>query len=115
AKLKPIKLERPIRNTPSFDEFKAIVTSIRQQQFSDTAKESADFVEFLGLAGLGQAEAASLTWGDIDWKANTITTFRHKTKTGFQIPIYPQVRPLLERRLQASEGAGGANHFSVDD
>jgi integrase len=113
AKLKPIKLERPIRKTPSFDEFKAIVTSIRQQQFSDTAEESADYVEFLGLAGLGQAEAASLTWGDINWKANTITTFRHKTKTGFQIPIYPQVRPLLERRFAASNGAADEKVFSV--
>jgi integrase len=99
AKLKPVKLDRPIRKTPSFEEFKAIVASIREQKFNGHhASESADFVEFLGLAGLGQAEAASLTFGDIDWKANTITTFRHKTKTGFQIPIYPQVRPLLERR-----------------
>jgi integrase len=113
AKIKKSKLEKPIRKTPSFEEFKAIVASIREQQFSDTAEESADFVEFLGLAGLGQAEAASLTWGDIDWKANTITTFRHKTKTGFQIPIYPQVRPLLERRFAASNGALDENVFSV--
>src|SRR5262249_1772891 len=113
AKIKKDKPEKPIRKTPSFEEFKAIIASIREQQFSDTAKESADFVEFLGLAGLGQAEAASLTWGDIDWKANTITTFRHKTKTGFQIPIYPQVRRLLERRFEASDGAGDENVFSV--
>jgi integrase len=113
AKIKKSKLEKPIRKTPSFEEFRAIVASIREQPFSDTAKESADFVEFLGLAGLGQAEAASLTWDDIDWKANTITTFRHKTKTGFQIPIYPQVRPLLERRFEASAGVGDENVFSV--
>ena len=113
AKIKKSKLDKPIRKTPNFDEFKAIVASIREQQFSDTAEESADFVEFLGLAGLGQAEAASLTWGDINWKANTITTFRHKTKTGFQIPIYPQVRPLLERRSAASSGAQGENVFHV--
>jgi len=113
ATLRWTRRDRPIRKTPSFEEFKAIVASIREQQFSDTAEESADFVEFLGLAGLGQAEAASLTWGDIDWKANTITTFRHKTKTGFQIPIYPQVRPLLERRFAASNGALDKNVFSV--
>jgi integrase len=99
ARLKPIKLERPIRKTPSFDEFKAIVASIREQKFNGhNADESADFVEFLGLAGLGQAEGASLTWDDIDWKRNTITTFRHKTKAGFVVPLYPQLRPLLERR-----------------
>ena len=99
AKLKSIKLERPIRKTPSFDEFKAIVASIREQKFNGHhADESADFVEFLGLAGLGNAEASALTWDDIDWKRNTITTFRHKTKAGFVVPLYPQLRPLLERR-----------------
>jgi integrase len=113
AKLKPIKLERPIRRTPSFDEFKAIVASIREQQYSDTADESADFVEFLGLAGLGNAEAAALTWGDIDWKRNTITTFRHKTKAGFSIPIYPQLRPLLIRRRAANSGS--SHVFSIKD
>ena len=109
ARLKPIKLERPIRKTPGFDEFKAIVASIREQKFNGhDADESADFVEFLGLAGLGQAEAASLTWDDIDWKREQITTFRHKTKSGFAIPLYPQLRPLLERRH--SQRSPGDDH-----
>jgi len=102
--IKAVKLSKPIRKSPTFDEFKAIVASIREQQYSDTAEESADFVEFLGLAGLGNAEAAALTWADINWQRSTITTFRHKTKAGFTIPIYPQVRPLLERRFAASTG-----------
>ncbi|HZR06081.1 MAG TPA: tyrosine-type recombinase/integrase [Candidatus Udaeobacter sp.] len=99
AHLKWKKREKPIRRTPSFEQFQAIVAKIRAQKFSDTAEESADFIEFLGLAGLGQAEASALTWGDVDWSHNTITTFRHKTRTGFQIPLYPQLRPLLEKRF----------------
>ena len=75
SNLKAVKLDKPIRKTPSFDEFKAIVAGIREQQYSDTADESADFVEFLGLAGLGNAEASALIWGDIDWQRGTITTF----------------------------------------
>jgi integrase len=55
------------------------------------------FLEFLGLAGLGQAEAGSLTRADIDFDARRIITFRHKTSTGFAIPIFSQVRPLVER------------------
>ena len=47
----------PVRKTPTFDEFKAIVASIREQKYSDTAEESADLVEFLGLSGLDLAEA----------------------------------------------------------
>jgi integrase len=98
AHLRSTKLDKPIRKTPSFEEFRSIVKNIRTQKYSPDAEQSADFVEFLGLAGLGQAEAAALTRGDIDWRRETITTFRHKTKSGFEIPLYPQLRELLERR-----------------
>jgi integrase len=99
ANLKKVKLEKPIRRTPTFDQFNAIVASIRSQEFNGhDADESADFVEFIGLAGLGQAEASALMWDDIDWQREQIITFRHKTKSGFAIPLYPQLRPVLERR-----------------
>ena len=99
SNLKAVKLDKPIRKTPTFEQFKAIVESIRSQEFNGhDAEESADFVEFIGLAGLGQAEASALAWDDIDWQREQIITFRHKTKSGFAIPLYPQVRPLLERR-----------------
>src|SRR5947207_9656125 len=99
AHLRRVKPPKPIRATPSFEEFAAIVESIRSQKFNGhDAAESADFVEFLGLAGLGKVEAAALRQGDIDWQRETITTFRHKTASGFAIPIYPQLKPLLLRR-----------------
>jgi len=99
ADLKKTKVEKPIRRTPTFEQFQQIVESIRSQEFNGhDADESADFVEFIGLAGLGQAEASALTWDDIDWQREQIITFRHKTKSGFAIPLYPQLRPLLERR-----------------
>jgi len=92
------KVSRPIRRTPSFEEFQAIVDSIRSQRLSDTAHESADYVEFMGLAGLGQAEASSLAWGDVNFDRGQMITYRHKTKQGFAVPIYPQVLALLEKR-----------------
>ena len=99
SNVKAVKLDKPIRKTPTFEQFIAIVESIRSQEFNGhDAEESADFVEFIGLAGLGQAEASALTWDDIDWQREQIITFRHKTKSGFAIPLYPQLRPLLERR-----------------
>ena len=89
---------------------------------SFTADESADYIEFLGLAGLGQAEASSLTWGDVNMEASQITAFRHKTRTGFSIPIYPQLRPLIEKRLASATSANGgqpppptAKVFSVEN
>ena len=97
AGLKERRREKPIRLTPSWEQFQRIIADVRAQPFNADAEDSADFLEFLGLAGLGQAEANSLTRGDIDFEGSKITTFRQKTKTGFKIPIYPQVRPLLER------------------
>jgi integrase len=103
AHLRYAKRQKPIRATPSFEEFKAIVGTIRSQKFNGhDPEESADFVEFLGLAGLGKAEAAALRQSDIDWQHETITTFRQKTKSGFAIPIYPQLKPLLLRRRHDS-------------
>ena len=97
AHLRYAKRERPIRPTPTFGQFNAIVADVRAQQFNADAQDSADFLEFLGLAGLGQAEASSLTRADVDFEAGRIITFRHKTVTGFAIPLFPQLRPLLER------------------
>jgi integrase len=107
AGIKEERLPKPIRDTPTFAEFTAIVTSIRIQPWSDTAGESSDFVEFLGLAGLGLAEANSLTWADVHFDRNEIITFRHKTATGFRIPIYPQLRPLLIKRLKLATDENG--------
>jgi integrase len=108
------KPPKPIRATPSFEEFKAIVESIRSQKYNGhDAQESADFVEFLGLAGLGKAEAAALKQSDIDWQRETITTFRHKTKSGFAIPIYPQLKPLLLRRRR--DDAPNERVFKIDN
>jgi integrase len=115
ANLKKVKLDKPIRRTPTFEQFQRIVESIRSQKFNGhDADESADFVEFIGLAGLGQAEASALTWDDIDWRREQIITFRHKTKAGFAIPLYPQLRPLLERK-RAQRQQGVDRVFKIDN
>jgi integrase len=95
--LKYRKRKTPIRLSPTFDEFKQIVAEIRAQKFNQVADESGDFIEFLGLAGLGAAEAASLTLADVDLGSGHIIAYRHKTSAGFAVPIYPQLRPLLEK------------------
>jgi integrase len=91
------KRATPVRLTPTFEEFKSIVADIRGQRFNADAEQSGDFVEFLGLAGLGQAEAASITRADVDLEAGRVIVYRHKTDTGFAIPIYPQLQPLVEK------------------
>jgi site-specific recombinase XerD len=59
AHLKFRKREKPIRLSPTYEQFKAIIADVRAQPFNADAEDSADFLEFLGLAGLGQAEAGS--------------------------------------------------------
>jgi len=108
AHLRSAKREKPIRLTPSFEQFKAIIDDVRAQVFNADAQHSADFLEFLGLAGLGQGETGSLTRADVDFQAERIVTFRHKTTTGFAVPLFPQVRPLLERLCE-----GKAHHERV--
>jgi integrase len=115
AAVKQIKRDKPIRITPTFEEFNAIVADIRNQAFNADASDSGDFVEFIGLAGLGQAEAGSLTWGDIDMDKGVITTFRHKTSRGFNIPIYPQLRPLMEKLKGKTHHAPGEKVFKIKD
>jgi integrase len=109
--LKYMKRRRPIRLTPTFEQFKQIVADIRAQKFNREAEQSADFVEFLGLAGLGQAEVASITRTDVDLQARRIIVYRHKTDTGFAIPIYPQLRPLVEKLCAGK--AHNARLFSI--
>ena len=113
AALKQMKRDKPIRETPSWEQFQAIVESIRNQRLHAECEDSADFVEFLGLAGLGNAEAASLTWGDVDWAKGKIRVYRHKTDEGFVIPIYPQLRPLLERLRRDRTPAPDENVFKI--
>lgn len=92
------KRKRPIRLTPTMEEFQAIVADVRSQKFNGhDAEQSADFIEFCGLAGLGQAEVAAIQRAHVDLEAGRIIVFRHKTDTGFVIPIYPQLRPLCEK------------------
>ena len=95
--LKYRKRKTPIRLTPSWQEFKAIVAEIRSQKFNQVVEQSGDFIEFLGLAGLGAAEAAALTPADVDFNAGHIIAYRQKTSAGFVVPIFPQLRALLER------------------
>jgi integrase len=96
------KPQKPIRHVPTIDQFEAIVRSIRGQTYNRSAEESADFIEFLGLAGLGQAEAASLKISDVDWSKNKITLRRRKTSEVFHVPVYPHLRSFLQRRCQAN-------------
>jgi len=106
--------KKPKRLTPSPEDFMKIVEDIRNQVFAFKASASADLVEFMGRAGLGTAECEGLLWQDINLKSGTIAVLRKKTGVEFHIPIYPQLRPLLERMDgEREDRQPGAKVFSV--
>lgn len=110
--LTELKRETPIRQTPTWEQFQAIVANVRAQEFADS-KDSADLIEFMGLAGVGTAEAHNLLGNHIDWAAGEIQLYRSKTDTGFRIPIFPQVKCLLEALRDAGQVKVGERIFRV--
>lgn len=93
------KPQKPKRRVPTLEQFAAIVADIRAQKFNAESGESADFIEFMGNAGLGQAEIKldALTWDDMDFERGIFRVLRQKTGERFEVPIYPNLKPVLER------------------
>src|SRR5438093_9892372 len=98
---------------PNIEPIDPIIANVADQSIHADAQDSADFLEFLGVAGLGQAASGSHTRSDIEFDAHQIIIHRHKTSTGFALPIFPQVRPLLERANVAYALADSANFFTL--
>ena len=101
------------RPTPTREQFQKIVKAIRFKRFSDTAKASADLVEFMGLAGVGNAECAGLRWQDVDLDRGQIHLLRRKTGKAYTIKIYPRLRPLIDRMHKESRALGLEEVFCV--
>ncbi len=102
-KIRRKKPAKPVRITPSFDEFNAIIADVRAQKMNADCEESADFLAFLGLVGVGQAEAAGVEKQHVNFRKKQITFFRHKTRTPYHVPIFPQAEALV-KKLVAKPG-----------
>jgi integrase len=112
--IRPKKPEKVRRNIPTDEQFEAIIANVRAQRDNPDHEESANFLEFLGRAGVGQAEAASVKWRDIN--GEKITFVRRKTQREFQIPIYPWLKPLMARLHAArTSDDGEQNIFKIKD
>jgi integrase len=112
---KTVKRATPIRQSPTWEQFKAIVADVRSQKFNADADDSADFVDFLGRSGLGNSEAANISRKHVDLGKGKITVLRNKTDKGYQIPIFPQLRPLVEKLMTQTEDKPDAQLLKVDN
>jgi integrase len=92
------------------------VDDIRAQRANGHGcNDSADFVELAGTLGLGQAELSGIRRQDIDLRTNKIQLFRRKSKQQFTIPIFPDARPIIERRLKNMEDSPAARLLPQDN
>ena len=92
------KVVREKPSVPTIEEFRKIVDHIRNQKFSDTAEDSADLVEYLGLAGQGVAEANALDWSHVNFsgKLPQISVQRKKTQEFYIVPIHEDLMIFLK-------------------
>ena len=91
------KRKTPIRLTPDAEQFAAIIADVRAQEFNADAQHSGDFLEAMGLLGLGQAELWGIHRRDVDLERKRIRVYRRKTSTPFTVPLYPWARKLVQR------------------
>lgn len=115
ASIKQRKLDKPLRETPTWEQFQAIVADIRKQKYNADADDSADFVESLGLLGLGNAEAAYLQVKHLDFIHLRMTLHRKKTGKGYMVPIFPQAEAFLKRRIEKKKLAAEDYVFNIKD
>jgi len=99
ARNKRRRNDRVRRVVPSLDQFKQIVSHMRSNKLNPHGTESSDFIEFLGTAAVGQAEAKNLLWQNVDFAKMRLNFYRQKTKRHFHVPIFKDdLLPLLQRR-----------------
>lgn len=87
----PNVLKKNPRRKPfsaSIEQFNQIVEYVRSGRGGYSNEDDADWIEFLGLAGIGEAELRNLRWEHFDWKRGRITFVRVKTGVEFYVPFY---------------------------
>ena len=115
AKIRRQKVAKPIRLTPSFEEFQAIIADVRAQTLNADCEESADFLSFLGLVGVGQAEASGILKQHVNMRTKQLSFFRHKTKTPYHVPIFPQAEALVAKLVGKPDMAPQSRLFEMKD
>jgi integrase len=110
-----LRKEKPIKATPTVEEFQAIIADVRGQKLNRDSEDSANFLEFLGQAGVGNSEAAAATWKDVSFEKGEVIIYRNKTDKGYVVPMYPGLRAFLERLRGNKPHAAGERLFKICD
>jgi len=92
---KGLKRDKPLRDTPSKEEFEVILESVAGKAENRDAVDSYNFLKFMARAGVGNSEAANLKWKHIDFEKNQMRLYRNKTDTGYLVPIYSSIKDFI--------------------
>jgi integrase len=95
--IKKIRVETPMRLTPTFETAMRIVQDVRAQVFNARSKQSADVLELMLKTGCGQGEIKKMRGEHVDLAGGRIWFHRAKTARSYCIPIYPWLKSLMER------------------
>ena len=110
-KLKPLKENNERTAFFTQHQITAMVALARSQHHD----ELADAIQFGVFTGCRQSELLNLQAGDVDL-ANNLLTFRDtKNDTDHIIDIHPDLRQLLEARVDGSSEEDPVFHFANDD
>jgi integrase len=109
------KSAKPVRITPSFEEFQTIIADVRSQKLNADCEESADFLAFLGLVGVGQAEASGIEKQHVNFRTKQLTFFRRKTKKPYYVTIFPQAEELVTKLASKPGMQPHTKLFSIVD
>lgn len=69
----------------------------------------------MAVSHRANAECANLLGDHINFQTGNITLYRSKTDTGYVIPIFPQLRPFLERLKNSGRIQNSQRVFKIND
>jgi integrase len=113
AHLKCRKVPKVLSILPTDDQYVTLLKDIRNNKNNRNGTETADLIEFMGVAGVGNAEAEGLKWERVYFPDNAYELFRKKTRQYYRREMTPKVRELLLRRYKASDKLGKSRVFTV--
>jgi len=111
--LKWRKREKKIKLIPNDEQLAMLIADMRAKKENRSFVESADFVEFMAIAGVGNGETAALKWKHVDFLNNEMHLFRLKTRCYYPRKLNAKVRDFLLKRYEKSDKHGETNVFSI--
>ncbi len=89
--------EVTIRSSAPRDRDRTITTEMAMDILRETPDPRFRFVfACCRFGGMRQTEPLGIRWDGVNWEEGTITLWASKTKSWRTIPIFPEIRPLLD-------------------